>query len=735
MYTEGSTADPCEPSATMTTGMGGGMASSSPTVDVPYNIRWYLDGDSLISIPHIVVRATYIPDTVRCTRDNPFHSLSFEEPGYFQHSILMQCYVDVQVGAYVLGSGPPRMTVMNHYMHYWEGSLRTANRTHEEMIDGLIWLNELHFEEGDPISDYPRAETSIYGREVLLFLGPAHTPATEVWQIFSEWDVQQKENGTVIAVHPARDHWRRVKPDDYQTHLAALEMDLPTFTQRVTAAQSARLTEYGGRIAPDTISGRAGDTDLPMLITDANQLSQYYRDTGAYGHPEGPPNTPQPVPSCARGTAVENTSRTQALLRDCSVLLDSKDTLVDTATLNWTKTTAISSWDGVTISGDYERVTSLSLPNKSLDGTTPMALSNLTALTTLNLSNNSLTGSIPQSLAALEELTALKLSGNPLTGCIPPDLHDVATNDLDDLNLPNCETPEPATSCTGSTAVGTDPDQGLIDDCNALLDMRDMLAGTATLNWSKDTAMSSWDGIRLGGTPQRVQYLLLTDQDLDGSIPTLLGNLTELRRLDLDENALTGVIPPQLGSLKKITHLYLFENELSGEMPPELGHMTVLQVLYLEDKDLTGEVPEEIGNLSNLTQLVLADNQLSGPLPESLGDLSNLSHLRLRDNDFNGQIPRSLSALNIQYLGLSGNDFTGCLSTGLDTGGNHDLSRPELAALPTCGPTFGESEYTFTLLATEAAGAAVGSVTAAPYETGDASATPSPPETRTGCSR
>ena len=206
--------------------------------------------------------------------------------------------------------------------------------------------------------------------------------------------------------------------------------------------------------------------------------------------------------------------------------------------------------------------------------------------------------------------------------------------------------PPPVPTCAGAAAVGTNPGQGLVDDCNALLDMKDTLAGTATLNWSKDMAMSSWDGIRLGGTPQRVHYLLLTGKELDGSIPALLGNLTELLRIDLDENSLTGEIPPQLGMLKKLTHLYLQDNELSGKLPPELGQMTALQVLYPEDNDLTGEVPEEIGDLSNLTQLVLADNQLSGPLPDSLGDLSNLGHLRLRDNDFTGQIPRALSALN-----------------------------------------------------------------------------------------
>ena len=271
-------------------------------------------------------------------------------------------------------------------------------------------------------------------------------------------------------------------------------------------------------------------------------------------------------------------------------------------------------------------------------------------------------------------------------------------------------------ACAGSTAVGTNPDQGLINDCDTLLAAKDTLAGTATLNWYKDLAMASWNGIRLGGTPARVQYLLLTDEDLDGSIPAILGNLTELRRIDLDENDLSGHIPPQLGNLKRLTHLYLQTNQLNGEIPPELGAMTALQVLYPEDNNLTGHIPEEIGNLSNLTQLVLANNQLSGPLPDSLGNLQNLGHLRLRDNSFTGQIPKALSGLNIQYLGLSGNSFTGCLPTGLDTGGNDDLWREELASLPTCGPVFGEDVYTFNVARTAAADTTAGTVTVAPYE-------------------
>ena len=43
------------------------------------------------------------------------------------------------------------------------------------------------------------------------------------------------------------------------------------------------------------------------------------------------------------------------------------------------------------------------------------------------------------------------------------------------------------------------------------------LAGTASLNWNGDTALTSWQGIRVTGNPGRVQMLLLADLSLDGT--------------------------------------------------------------------------------------------------------------------------------------------------------------------------------------------------------------------------
>ena len=95
--------------------------------------------------------------------------------------------------------------------------------------------------------------------------------------------------------------------------------------------------------------------------------------------------------------------------------------------------------------------------------------------------------------------------------------------------------------CSGSVAV-EDPvnNVALVGDCNALLGARDTLAGTATLNWDVDTAMASWDGVTVGGTPSRVTELDLFNRQLGGTIPSELGALAGLERLALGFNGIDG---------------------------------------------------------------------------------------------------------------------------------------------------------------------------------------------------
>ena len=154
-------------------------------------------------------------------------------------------------------------------------------------------------------------------------------------------------------------------------------MEMPAFTQAVVAANQARITEYGGRTA-------AGE-GYPMLVTDANRLSQFMTDIEAYDHPDGPPVQPQP----ACGLSVPNQVENPGLMVDCQALLAAKDALRGTGSLNWGTDTTIADWDGLTTSSDPSGVTKLELSDHDLTGTIPPELGDLSELTHLDLSDNS----------------------------------------------------------------------------------------------------------------------------------------------------------------------------------------------------------------------------------------------------------------------------------------------------------------------------------------------------------
>ena len=126
---------------------------------------------------------------------------------------------------------------------------------------------------------------------------------------------------------------------------------------------------------------------------------------------------------------------------------------------------------------------------------------------------------------------------------------------------------EPPT-CSGGTVVPNPADSPeLVKECEALILVKETLAGTAELNWSLDVPITGWDGITVSGTPLRITSLALPSRGLNGRIPAQLGILRHLSNLDLSDNQLTGPIPSELGSLGRITRLRLAGNSFTWCVP------------------------------------------------------------------------------------------------------------------------------------------------------------------------
>ena len=103
-------------------------------------------------------------------------------------------------------------------------------------------------------------------------------------------------------------------------------------------------------------------------------------------------------------------------------------------------------------------------------------------------------------------------------------------------------------------------------ECEALVALYNSTNGpgwTIHTNWLVTNTPSNWFGVYLTST-QPVSSVVQLDflgNQLSGSIPPELGNLTNLERLSLGINQLSGSIPPELGKLANLWQLDLSNNQ------------------------------------------------------------------------------------------------------------------------------------------------------------------------------
>ncbi|KAL0925480.1 hypothetical protein M5K25_003811 [Dendrobium thyrsiflorum] len=293
-----------------------------------------------------------------------------------------------------------------------------------------------------------------------------------------------------------------------------------------------------------------------------------------------------------------------------------------------------------------------------------------------------------------------RLSSSPFSLPIFPLIAIISTLILDALNPP---------------AAALSPD-GL-----ALLAFKSAVSGdpsSALGSWAEDDDdPCHWPGVSCANLssstdPNRVVAIALSDKNLSGYIPSELGSLVFLRRLNLHGNRLSGSIPSQLFNATSLHSLFLYDNHLtgpipssicdpprlqnldlsrnslSGQLPPDLRSCHQLQRLSLSGNRLSGTIPAGIWpQLVNLVQLDISSNIFEGPLPPDIGDLSSLSEkLNLSHNRFSGPIPESLGSLppavslDLRYNNLSGEiPQSGFLS---NQGPTAFLNNPGLCGFP-----------------------------------------------------
>ncbi|PPD80010.1 hypothetical protein GOBAR_DD23068 [Gossypium barbadense] len=349
---------------------------------------------------------------------------------------------------------------------------------------------------------------------------------------------------------------------------------------------------------------------------------------------------------------------------DQFALLEFKDLLADPQNVlanNWTASTSVCRWIGVSCGIIHERVIALNLTSMNLRGTIPPYLGNLSFLLSLDLSRNNFYGLLPKELGQLHRLKILQLSFNSLNGEIPSwlgNLHRVQRLQM-----------------TNNTFTGRIP-QTLVNMFNLeILNLRfNQLSGQVPSSIFKISSLkiiNLFSNSLSGSLPNdmcqhfpKLEELYLSRNELSGNIPSSIGKCNNLQILALSSNQFMGIIPKSIGNLTRLKELYLGVNNLEGQIPEEIGNLLSLEMLNVQAiKGLTGPIPSSIFNISSLQAIHLSSTSLSDSLPNDMCQhLPQLEWLSMNSNELSGNIPSSIGKCNnLRILSLSINKFTGII--------------------------------------------------------------------------
>ncbi|KAG5569497.1 hypothetical protein H5410_059263 [Solanum commersonii] len=384
----------------------------------------------------------------------------------------------------------------------------------------------------------------------------------------------------------------------------------------------------------------------------------------------------------------------------------------------------------------------LHLSNNQLSGSFPQSLVNLTNLETLGISSNNITidegmnitflslsslflsscqlKAFPHFLRNVKKLVYLDISNNKIRGQIPNWFSGMRWDSLQFLNLSH-------NSLTGHLPQFHYYNIQYLDlKFNSLQVVIGYSCGlvVGTVMWSLmfKYRKPKWFVDQLFGTfhpnsslfqLHHLHTLNLAYNDFNySSFPHNIGQLTNLRHLNLSDAYFSGKIPTEISYLSNLvsldlsysygleldertfeTMLHNFTNmellslssvNISAPIPVNIS--SSLRYLDLTAMNLLGVLPESFFLLPNsletlklswnyllkgvvpkthpsntlLMELDISGTGISGELPDSIGTFSSLNILNLQQCQFSGSIPDSIGNLTqITELDLSNNHFTG----------------------------------------------------------------------------
>ena len=370
-------------------------------------------------------------------------------------------------------------------------------------------------------------------------------------------------------------------------------------------------------------------------------------------------------------------------------------------------------WYGITCDHTNRYIISISLMNNNLVGTLPRSLwklrnlqglcicinkelsghlsdilsANMTNLLSLHLAFNKLSGEIPgeRILAKMNSLVKIQLCcqlGKGFTGEIPKDIGNLTQLQVISLgeNRLNGLIPKSIAKLKKLWFLDLESAtflSGGFENLYNLSSLRYMHLSFAGLNGTLPDEFGLY-------FPAMIECLLPGNR-FTGSIPGTLGNMTNLRYLNLARNKFSGTIPKSIGSVSVLQIVDLSGNQLSSfgkgikfkklEVLLLAGNKNLtysfnalldamestresVRILNISECNFRGIIPSKLWRFINLISVDFRNNSLTGELPWSFEILYFLHDLDVSANNLSGIIPENYVDLpSLKVLDISKNPY------------------------------------------------------------------------------
>lgn len=196
-------------------------------------------------------------------------------------------------------------------------------------------------------------------------------------------------------------------------------------------------------------------------------------------------------------------------------------------------------------------------------------------------------------------------------------------------------------ACSNDPEVNLEPQAPRlnVNDSLAIVDIWEKADGKNWFNKWDLKDFWTWGGAGIILDKEKNEYRIVkldinipAGNNVNGIISSKIGELTELRWLQIGNRGIKGKIPSSIQNLKKMENLSIAFTDITDTIPNYFFSFEKLRELEVSDnKGITGNIPSSILNCpSTITSLRLGYNNLSGEIPLGI----NTDHVLLDGNNF-----------------------------------------------------------------------------------------------------